>query len=187
MRGRQTNLSDQPPAATAVARNRTGDAVKVRAALNSDRDTLALLQWRWRVEEWGGEPRLSLADFRRDFAAWAAAHGASHLPFVAEEGDDAVGMAWLAVTERVPTPARWERLGGSLQSVYVTPLLRNAGVGEALVRAVIERAALLGLDYLMVHPSERSFPFYRRIGFAETGRYLELVIDLRERAQRRVG
>ena len=44
------------------------------------------------------------------------------------------------------------------------------------MRELIEGARKEGLDYLVVHPSPRSFPFYRRLGF--TGEGILLSLDL---------
>lgn len=93
-----------------------------------------------------------------------------------------VGMAWLAIVERVPGPARWRRLSGYVQSTYVSPRHRGRGLGSALIDAVIDEAVRRELDYLAVHPSERSFPLYRRLGFSGAGDVLEL--DLQDRLVR---
>jgi GNAT superfamily N-acetyltransferase len=61
-----------------------------------------------------------------------------------------------------------------LQSVYVQPDLRSTGIGTQLVRFIIDEAHAMDLDYLMVHPSRASFDFYRRLGFGESGKVLEL-------------
>jgi GNAT superfamily N-acetyltransferase len=151
--------------------------ITVRIAADGDFDALAALQWQWRIEEWGRRAESSVAAFRAAFKTWAAAHGHSHIPFVAVRDATPVGMAWLAVIERVPTPHRWTRLAATLQSVYIVPGTRNSGAGASLVRAVLDHARSLGVDYVLVHPSERSFPFYRRLGFAETGRHLELLLQ----------
>lgn len=103
-----------------------------------------------------------------------AEHRMSHLVWLAEADQIPVGMAWLAVVHRVPGPERWMRLSGTLQSVYVVPERRGSGNGELLVHAVVDRAHLLGLDYISVHPSERSFSLYRRLGFEESSGILEL-------------
>jgi hypothetical protein len=39
---------------------------------------------------------------------------------------------------------------------------------------VLAYARDLFLDYVAVHPSERSFPLYRRLGFTDTDGVLEL-------------
>jgi GNAT superfamily N-acetyltransferase len=150
------------------------DHVQVRPAGDADHEALASLQWQWRVEEWRETPELDAAEFSQAFKRWASEHELTHEPFIATAGSRIAGMGWLAVTERVPSPARWKRLGGNLQSVYVVPSLRNRGIGAALVDAVVQRSRELGLDYVIVHPSERSFPLYRRHGFADAGRFLEL-------------
>ncbi len=61
-----------------------------------------------------------------------------------------------------------------LQSVFVRPDLRGTGIGTQLVRLLIDEAHSMDLDYLMVHPSTASFDFYRRLGFGESGKVLEL-------------
>jgi GNAT superfamily N-acetyltransferase len=119
------------------------------------------------------------ADFVEAFAGWVRDHPESHVGFLATAGGEPVGMAFLAVIERIPGPGRWERRAGALQSVYVQPEERGAGVGTRLCEAALEEAVRRGLDYVTVHPSERSFPLYRRLGFTGSGSLLEL--DLRDR------
>jgi GNAT superfamily N-acetyltransferase len=59
----------------------------------------------------------------------------------------------------------------------VAPARRGDGIGESLVNAAVDEARRGGLDYVSVHPSERSVPLYRRVGFRGNARTLE--IDLR--------
>jgi GNAT superfamily N-acetyltransferase len=150
--------------------------VAVRAASVDDASVLARLRWRWRVDE-RGEVAPSAEDFAAAFAEWFDAHAETHLPFLAVRGTEPVGMAWLAVVTRVPGPQIWQRLSGFLQSVYVVPEHRDSGIGARLVTAAIDAARSRGLDYIIVHPSERSFPVYRRAGFAESAGLLELRLD----------
>jgi GNAT superfamily N-acetyltransferase len=147
-----------------------------------DRDggALAALRWGWRVDE-KGERGGSQQRFTADFVDWMT-HHPSHIPFIAEmddgdahrNGPHPVGMAWLAILERIPGPERWRRLSGSLQSVYVLPSHRDRGIGARLVDAALADARDRGLEYLIVHPSEPAFSLYRRAGFAETPKLLEL-------------
>jgi GNAT superfamily N-acetyltransferase len=152
--------------------------VGVHRATPADADALARLRWRWRTEE-GGETAVDVAQFVEAFSAWWLARVETHHAFVAEVAEGPIGMAWLAVIDRVPGPGRWLRRSGNVQSVYVQPESRDTGVGTELVSEVVAHARALGLDYLSVHPSSRSFDLYRRAGFAGSGKVLEL--DLVER------
>lgn len=116
--------------------------------------------------------------FRREFGIWISEHNRTHMPFLVEMGGRAVGMAWLVITERIPGPENWRRLSGDLQSVYVRAEHRDRGLGSVLIGKLIEGARQEGLVYLSVHPSPRSFPFYRRLGFTGEGSLLSL--DLRD-------
>jgi GNAT superfamily N-acetyltransferase len=145
----------------------------VRPATGKDAVALAELRWAWAAE--AGDPKCSKSSFRQAFLAWADASAAHHLPFLAEVRGDAVGMAWLALVERVPEPAAVCRVGGDLQSVYVIPGLRGRGIGAHLIGAVIAAAAERGLEHLTVRAGRRSFGLYERLGFTHNGRVLELL------------
>ncbi len=145
----------------------------VRRASLADSDGLASLRWSWRVGE-RGERAVSQEEFRARFRRWMSEHEHTHQAFVAEFAGSLVGMAWLAVITRVPGPEIWDRRSGSLQSVYVLPSHRGHGIGGQLVIAAVSAGRELGLDYLAVHPSERSFPLYRRLGFGDAPGVLEM-------------
>ncbi|HWW54988.1 MAG TPA: GNAT family N-acetyltransferase, partial [Acidimicrobiales bacterium] len=145
-----------------------------------DAVALAELRWSWQVGV-GREPAMAREEFTTAFERWFGDHRDTHVAFLAEADGAAVGMAWLALIDRVPGPAVWHRLAGSLQSVFVEPSHRDRGLGAALTAAVIDEGVARRLDYLIVHPSQRSFPLYRRLGFRESGGVLEL--DLRDRHQ----
>ena len=117
--------------------------------------------------------------FREEFATWITEHERTHVPYLVEVGGCAVGMAWLAIIERISGPEVWKRLSGHLQCVYVTAEHRDRGLGSLLIGELIEGARSEGVDYLFVHPSPRSFPFYRRLGF--TGEGSLLFLDLARR------
>jgi len=124
-----------------------------------------------------GEHGLAKGEFSVSFGNWFRSHWDSHVAFIAEAAESPVGMAWLALIDRVPGPGVWLRLAGHLQSVYVVPAHRDEGIGAALVTAALKEATDRGLDYVWVHPSKRSFPLYQRMGFAESKGVLE--VDLR--------
>jgi GNAT superfamily N-acetyltransferase len=134
---------------------------------------LATLRFQWRSlerGEWGSDEEV----FSKELRHWLRAHESSHVPFLALDDERPIGMAWLAIVERIPGPAFFVRRSGYVQSVYVTPAQRSRGVGTELMVQLVSAARELGLDYLAVHPSEQSFEFYRRLGFENTTRVLEL-------------
>jgi GNAT superfamily N-acetyltransferase len=150
----------------------TDHAVVVRAA-EKDLSTLVALRYQWRVNE-EGESGRTLEEFGVEFREWYAEHRSTHIGYLSCIDDVAVGCAWLFVVDRVPGPGRFVRRSGMLQSVYVQPDLRSTGIGTQMVRFIIDEAHAMDLDYLMVHPSTASFDFYRRLGFNESGKVLEL-------------
>ena len=151
-------------------------AARVRRAGAQDGTALAQLRWIWRTGE-RDERGLSQTEFETAFMRWWSGRRASHAAFVAELSGVAVGMAWLALFDRIPQPRRLERLAGNVQSVFVLEEFRNRGIGRALVQAVIAEARTRDVGYLIVHPSERAYPMYERLGFAQTNRLLHLDLD----------
>ncbi len=149
------------------------DFAAVTRAGASNFDDLVALRYRWRTEE-SGEVGLSFEEFAKQFREWYGAHSETHRPYLVADGDRVVGCAWLMVVDRIPGPGRFVRRAGIVQSVYVQPELRNQGLGEELMRVVIDDARAMGLEYLTVHPSARSPAFYQRLGFTGADRTLEL-------------
>lgn len=84
---------------------------------------------------------------------------------VAEDEGELIGVAWLVIFERVPTPDEKRRLSGDIQSVYVEPGHRGRGIGQHLVRVVCSIADERGIPRLTVHSSRRAVPIYERVGF----------------------
>jgi GNAT superfamily N-acetyltransferase len=150
-----------------------GTDLVVRLGSSSDAAALASLRYRWRVEERqeGGQER---GTFTSEFSSWQDAHRSSHIPFLALRNDAAIGMSWLALVDRVPSPGQFIRRSAYVQSTYVVEHERSTGVGTELVKQLVDHARELGLEYVAVHPSERAFSVYRRLGFEETSRVLEL-------------
>jgi GNAT superfamily N-acetyltransferase len=127
------------------------------------------------LERFAGAPGPTVADrlFAPQLLAWWHAHHESHLPFLALTAHGRpVGMAWLAVVARVPRPGALGRRCGDLQSVFVMPDHRSAGVGTALVQAVLHRADELELEHVTVHGNERAASLYARSGFEPSGNLL---------------
>lgn len=150
--------------------------VTIRAARAEDMRRVAELRWRWTVDESETAPATDQAGYVAATAAFAATHPDTHRCIVAEQDGEVVGMAWLALTDRPPTPDDLGRVSGDVQSVYVLPALRGSGTGARLVAALLDDARARGCRYVRVHSSARALPLYARAGFAvdETYRVVRL-------------
>ena len=140
-------------------------AVEVRRAGSDDAAALALLRRRWRLERHGiamdADPT-----FEGRFAAWYVDEldrGAK--VWLAYAGDEPIGMLLLFVHERMPEPVRDPGRWGYVGNVYVTPERRDDGVGRALLDAALAHVDEHDFARLLLHPTERSIPFYERAGF----------------------
>lgn len=85
-----------------------------------------------------------------------------------------VGQVFLQIVERFP-PIEGGEAGplGYLTSFYVHPSWRGRGAGRALLDAAVAWAEARGVEAIVVWPSERSGPLYRRAGFGSPGQLLE--------------
>ncbi len=99
--------------------------------------------------------------------AWDAAH-LGHCRFVARIGNDIVG--WAALAPISPRPA----YGGVAEvSVYVAPAAQNAGVGRALLEALVHRSEANGIWTLQgsIFPENiTSLKLHKGCGFRVVGR-----------------
>ncbi len=144
----------------------------MRRGSAEDLPVLAELRWRWEVDEHGAGPDIARQDYVDLFVRWADEHRATHLPFVAEVDGAIAGMAWLMLSDRVPAATRTDRRFGDVQSVYVVPEHRDKGIGARLMAAVLDEAR--GFEFVTVHSSERAVTMYRRAGFGNNDRWLEV-------------
>lgn len=137
----------------------------VRTATLADAPALSALRWRWAQP--GRAPGEGEA---REFAAalegWMRAQGERSVCKVADLDGDLVGMAWLAVFERVPNPGDTVRRNGDVQSVFVVPEHQGRGIGRRLVESLCAAADDLGVRKLTLDSRDSVMPFYERLGFS---------------------
>ncbi|PCN46402.1 GNAT family N-acetyltransferase [Curtobacterium sp. 'Ferrero'] len=144
------------------------DDVVIRASRPTDMAAVADLRWRWSVEEGGATPAVTRDEYRDAMTAFALAHPESHRCVVAERDGRVLGMAWLALNPRPPVPNRPRgRVAAELQTVYVHPELRGAGVAGLLVDALLALADERGAERVVVHSSVVGERLYRRLGFGD--------------------
>ena len=153
-------------------------SVAVRRAETADVAALASLRWTWRVEEVGEQPAGSAEQYLDSMREWWTTHP-DHAAVLAEESDagTGVGMAWLAMVDRVPSPTGVRRRSAWLRSVYVRPEFRDRGIGAKMLALVAEIARTENCAYVAVHPSPRSTSLYQRCGYTPSEGLRELRLD----------
>jgi GNAT superfamily N-acetyltransferase len=143
---------------------RMDNNITIRPAVPGELDVVAELRWQWVLEN-EGVPVTGREEFVQHFVTWARENTSSHRCMVLVRGEVIIGMAWLAVLPRVPSPRALQRASGDLQCVYVVPGERDSGPGGRLIDAVLARARDLELERVTVHSSPRAIPAYSRHGF----------------------
>jgi GNAT superfamily N-acetyltransferase len=151
-----------------------GETPLVRLAADADGPAVAALRAAW-TAEWRGAT--SDDGYEARFAAWWAGDGARRLTWLAWADAVPVGMVNLAVFERMPAPGRAASRWGYLGNAYVLPDWRSRGVGTALLTALLDHARSDGFTRIVLHPSDRSIPFYRRAGFGPASILLLTELD----------
>jgi GNAT superfamily N-acetyltransferase len=150
----------------------TSGNVTVRPAEPGELATVADLRWRWILENDEASATVAREEFVRHFVAWADENASSHHCMVLVRDTEIIGMAWLAILPRVPTPHALNRASGDLQCVYVIPEERDTGLGSHLIDATLSTARALGVERVTVHSSPRAIPAYTRRGFENSPRLL---------------
>jgi len=144
--------------------------VTVRIAGTADLTAITELRRASAREQDGGQPDPEAgagagAGFAAEFAAWFGREEARRVFWLAEVDGRPVGSMNLMVFDRMPRPGRPARQWGYLGNAFVLAAHRNQGIGRRLLDAVLGYATGRGFVRVVLSPSERSIPFYRRAGF----------------------
>ena len=134
----------------------------VRIATDADLDALIALRTASTEERRGNGPDPS---FGERFRAWFATESRQRTFWLASYGDEPIGMTNLLTFARMPGPGIDAGQRGYLGNVYVRADHRDRGVGTLLLHTLIAHADATGLERIVLRPTERSIPLYRRAGF----------------------
>lgn len=129
----------------------------MRIAAVDDAGALATLRARWTEAD---EPA-----FAQRMADWLEAEGERRTVWLALLDGEPVGMASLFEYHRMPRPGRGGSRWGYLSNMFVLESCRDRGIGAALLDAIVAAADERGYARIVLSPSERAIPFYRRAGF----------------------
>lgn len=146
----------------------------IRRAELDDAPVLAALRWRFKVEEEGGGVPRGEGEFTAECEQWLRTRMTGPWrAWLAEVGGRPCGHVFVSLVEKVPSPYQGSEALGYVTNFYVAPEQRNRGLGRALLNEVTHYARAHRLDTLVVWPSERSAPLYRRCGFDPPAELLE--------------
>jgi GNAT superfamily N-acetyltransferase len=134
--------------------------LRVRLTGPADIPTIAALRAQW-------TGAVSDAAFEDHVSAWIAAEGDRRLIWLAWLGAEPAGLASLLEYHRMPRPDRLSSRWGYVGNMFVREDLRNRGIGSALLAAIIAESDERGYARLVLSPTERAVPFYRRAGFVD--------------------
>jgi GNAT superfamily N-acetyltransferase len=146
-----------------------------RKAEARDIPRLAELRWQMRIE--GGEaPGAGRQAFDRACAAFyeRTLEGGLQTHWVAEQEGRVVATISLHEVEMLPRPGRIEDRFACITNNYTEPAARGRGIASGLLRHLVEHAAAIDLELLIVWPSEPAVPFYERLGFQWENEVMEL-------------
>jgi GNAT superfamily N-acetyltransferase len=148
------------------------DAAGIRVATVADVASLEVLRRAWAGERHGADAVVD-EGFADRFGAWFAQEARQRTFWLAERSDgQPVGMVNLLTFHRMPTAGRPGGRWGYLGNLYVRPEQRGGGLGARLVQALLAAADADGLERVVLSPSERSVPLYRRAGFGAADQLL---------------
>ena len=146
--------------------------IAVRTATPADISALAALRWRWALPEKTAQPD-ALRDFSSALEQWMTLQREVSVCKIALLDGKLVGMAWLAVFDRVPNPDDLRRRSGDVQSVFVVPEHPGLGIGRRLMEAICETADNLESRKLTMDSNDKPVPFYEHIGFTRPAPLLQ--------------
>lgn len=144
--------------------------MRVRRATAADAEVLAQLRHEFRAAR--ATPVESEHEFIARCGEWMSERlrDESHWrAWIVERGASPAGNVWLQLVDKLPNPGPEPEVHGYLTNFFVRPEHRNAGAGSALISALLEECAALGVDAVFLWPTERSRPLYLRHGFRPAG------------------
>jgi len=154
---------------------RFGTDLVIRMASPGDAHTLAMLRYEFRSSF--GANCEDEAGFINRSAKWMRNRldqAGMWRCWIAECEGIGAGNIWAQLIEKIPNPMIEPERLGYITNFYVRENYRDRGVGSQLFSAAIEWIKASDVDAVILWPTERSRSFYRREGFSEALRVMEL-------------
>ena len=143
----------------------TADVVTVREALPTDAFAVAALHLQ-AEREWGQAVPPRFLDTFAD--AWL--RDRARRTFLAEDGGGTpLGTVHGSVVRKLPSPRRPTDAWMHVSFLYVTAGARGHGVGEALLRALLEWCGTHDVVRVQLNAVDEARSLYERVGFVPPG------------------
>lgn len=126
-----------------------------------------LIHWRREILEnaAGAAPsKRMVADTRRYYQDHIA--DGSYIAVMAEADGVGVGFGAISITEELPSPDNPSGRCARLTDVYVQNEYRSKGIGQKIVRWLVDKAAQSGCGAIWLE-ADGALSLYRRAGFVE--------------------
>ena len=143
--------------------------IQIRQADIQDLDLL--MQWRMEVlhEVFSlppGQYAPELEEENRRYYQRELPRG-GHIACFACKGKEIVGCGGMCLYHEMPSPDNPNGKCAYLMNIYARPQFRRQGIGDKIVRWLIEQAEQRGITKIYLETSEDGRPLYREIGFTE--------------------
>ncbi|WP_261893408.1 MULTISPECIES: GNAT family N-acetyltransferase [Enterobacteriaceae] len=144
-----------------------GNKINIRKSIIAELPALAELRWALCSDDGETELPVDKSRFIEQFLKRERELEAmgNLINFVAEKDEELIGGISLILVNKIPSPYEINGCWGYVTNVYVRPAYRNNGVGRKLLSFVKDHAIADKCELLVVWPSDRSYPFYKRAGF----------------------
>ncbi len=130
-----------------------------------------LMQWRMEVLHEvfpSSEYRFpqDLEEQNRKYYEWALPAN-KHIPCFAFAGNEIVGCGGLCLYQEMPSPDNPTGQCAYLMNIYCRSTYRKQGIGESIVRWLIDQAQERHITKIYLETSEAGRKLYKQIGFTE--------------------
>lgn len=150
-----------------------------RPHTHADHAAIAELRWQFKAPgswESGAEAKREFIGSYEDHLRACDREGRT-VHWLIDDDGALRGVMTVRVVPKEPSPSQTTGSWGYLTNCFVVPEARNRGLGTQLLGAVKCWATDAGLELLIVWPSEDSYRFYRRAGFAGRDDPLVLLLN----------
>ena len=154
------------------------ESVIFRGATEKDFIVLAQMRWDYQFEKESVDPIVSESGFLKtcvDFMEAGVASG-EWVIWVAEVDGIIISHVFLRVIKMLPKPHKPISSFGNIRNVYTRPEYRGQGVATELIKRVIDYSKNVGLEKLILWPSDVAVGLYQKFGFQVENEIMELIL-----------